>query len=169
MPDWHQLREQFGPLVWTTVYRILADHAKASDCFQDVFAEVLEHASPDDVRAWAAFLRWLAVRRALNRLRKRRNEAARRAESVDVGSVATTSGDPAQEADWNELVERVRQAAARLPGHQGEAFWLRCVEQRDYAEIGSHLGIDANAVGVLIHCAKSQLRKVLADLNPVKH
>jgi RNA polymerase sigma factor (sigma-70 family) len=169
MPDWRQLREQYGPLVWTTVYRILADEAEASDCFQDVFAEVLERSAPDEVRNWSAFLRWLAVRRALSRLRKRRNEAARRAEGLDLANVATTSRGPAEEADWNELMERIRHAAARLPGHQGEAFWLRCVEQRDYAEIGSHLGVDANAVGVLIHRAKTQLRKVLADLNPVKH
>jgi RNA polymerase sigma factor (sigma-70 family) len=168
MPDWHQLREQFGPLVWTTVYRILADDAEAADCFQDVFAEVLERASPDAVRDWAAFLRWLAVRRALSRLRQRRKEASRRAVSVDVAVLATIARNPAEEAEWNELVERVRQAAARLPGQQGEAFWLRCVEQMDYAAIGAHLGVNANTVGVLVHRARQQLSRSLSDLKPVK-
>lgn len=168
MPDWQQLREQFGPLVWTTVYRILADHAEASDCFQDVFAEVFKRASADSVRDWAAFLRWLAVRRALSRLRRRRKEASRRADSVDVAALAAVAPSPEDEAAWHELVERVRETAARLPGQQGEAFWMRCVEQMDYASIGAHLGIDANAVGSLVHRARRQMSRALADFHPVK-
>jgi RNA polymerase sigma-70 factor, ECF subfamily len=168
MPDWHQLREQFGPLVWTTVYRILADHAEASDCFQDVFAEVFKRGSEDSVRDWAAFLRWLSVRRALSRLRRRRREASRRAESVDVAALAAGAPSPLDEAAWHELVERVRGAAARLPGQQGEAFWLRCIEQMDYAAIAAQLGVDANKVGVLVHRARRQLSRSLSEFDPVK-
>ena len=48
-------------------------------------------------------------------------------------------------------------------------FWLRCIEQLSYAEIGQQLKLDANTVGVLVHRARMHLRQVLADLNPVKH
>jgi RNA polymerase sigma-70 factor, ECF subfamily len=169
MPDWRQLCEQHGPLVWATVYRILADHAEASDCFQDVFAEVLERASPDNVRDWPAFLRWLATRRALDRLRKRRTEAGRHSTEMEVATLPAALLGPVGQAEWNELVECVRHEVARLPAQQGEAFWLRSIEQLSYAEIGQQMRLDANTVGVLVHRARTRLRHVLARLNPVKH
>jgi RNA polymerase sigma-70 factor (ECF subfamily) len=169
MPDWQQVREQYGPLVWATVYRILANHAEASDCLQDVFAEVLERSSPEEVHDWPAFLRWLATRRALNRLRKRRTEADQHSTEIEMAALPATLLGPVVQAEWNELFERVRNEVARLPTQQGEAFWLRCIEQLSYAEIGQQLELDSNTVGVLVHRARMRLRQVLADLNPVKH
>jgi RNA polymerase sigma factor (sigma-70 family) len=167
MPDWQQVREQHGPLVWATAFRILADHAEAADCSQDVFAEVLERSSPHEVRDWPAFLRWLTVKRALNRLRQRRNEAGRRVIAEMTGLPGAMPG-PVEEAEWNELVDRIRVEIARLPVQQGEVFWLRCVEQLSYVEIGQQLGLDANAVGVLVHRVRTRLREVLADLDPAR-
>jgi len=169
MPDWQQIREQHGPVVWAAAYRILGNHAEASDCFQDVFAEVLERSSPDEVHDWPAYLRWLAAKRALNRLRKRRTEAERHSTAIELATLPTASLGPAVQAEWNELFERVRNEVARLPAQQGLAFWLRCIEQLSYAEIGQQLKLDANTVGVLVHRARTHLRHVLADLNPVKH
>ena len=170
MPDWRQLREQYGALVWATVYRILGNQADAADCFQDVFAEVLERSSPEAVRDWAAFLRWLAVRRALHPA-SQETEGSGAASRPTWMSRAwpTDSHGPVAEAEWNELVERVRMATAQLPGQQGEAFWLRSIEQMNYPEIGEQLGVDTNTVGVLLRRARLRLRKMLADLNPVKH
>jgi RNA polymerase sigma factor (sigma-70 family) len=169
MPDWRQIREQHGTLVWGTVYRILANHSEALDCFQDVFTEVLERSSPERIHDWPAFLRWLAARRALNRLRKRQTEAGRHCTAVEIATLPEASLGPVVQAEWNELFERVRYEVARLPAQQGEAFWLRCIEQLSYAEIGRQMELDANTVGVLVHRARKQLRQVLADLNPVKH
>ncbi|HUE17306.1 MAG TPA: sigma-70 family RNA polymerase sigma factor [Planctomycetaceae bacterium] len=169
MPDWRQIREQHGPLVWGTVYRILANHAEALDCFQDVFTEVLERSSPERIHDWPAFLRWLAARRALNRLRKRQTEACRHCTAVEIATLPAASLGPVVQAEWNELFERVRQEVARLPAQQGEAFWLACIEQLSYAEIGRQMELDANTVGVLVHRARKRLRQVLADLNPVNH
>jgi RNA polymerase sigma-70 factor (ECF subfamily) len=168
MADWQQLRQRYGPLVWATAYRILANQADAADCFQDVFTEVLERSSPEDVRDWPAFLRWLTAKRALNRLRQQRSEAARHTHIADVTTLATNLPGPVEEAESNELVDRIRQEVARLPARQGEAFWLACVEQVSYVEIGQQLGLDANAVGVLMHRVRTRLRKVLSDLDPVK-
>ena len=33
MTDWSQIVQQHGPLVWTTVYRLLRHDADAADCF----------------------------------------------------------------------------------------------------------------------------------------
>jgi RNA polymerase sigma-70 factor (ECF subfamily) len=156
-------------LVWETVFRILDNHDEALDCFQDVFAEAFERSSPEEVRNWPAFLRWLATRRALNVLRRRRAAAARVKNTQPVETVASDSLGPVAQAEWNELVERIRREAARLPGHQGEVFWLCSVEQLSYAEVAEQLGVDVNAVGVLLHRARQKLRQTLAGLNPVQH
>jgi len=168
MEDWERIREQYGPLVWKTVYRILGNHTESLDCFQDVFAELLERSSPIAVRGWPAFLRWLAVRRALDRLRKRSAEAKRVVGDDDIATLSSASPAPDTHAIWNELMERVRHETACLPRQQAEAFWLQCVEEMSQAEIGRYLGVNVNAVGVLVHRARQRLRQSLADLNPVK-
>jgi RNA polymerase sigma factor (sigma-70 family) len=168
MEDWERIRERYGPLVWKTVYKILGNHTESLDCFQDVFAELLERSTPMAVRGWPAFLRWLAVRRALDRLRKRAAAAKRMAGDDDIATVAAASPAPDTQALWNELMERVRHEASCLPRQQAEAFWLQCVEEMSQAEIGQQLGVSANAVGVLVHRARQRLRQSLADLNPAK-
>src|SRR5579863_7541240 len=35
MPEWRDLREEFGPIVWATVYRILGNLAEAEDGHRD--------------------------------------------------------------------------------------------------------------------------------------
>ena len=168
MHDWPQIHERYGPLVWKTVCRILRDHTEALDCFQEVFAEVLERSSSRPVRAWPAFLRWLAVRRALDRLRKRRADAKQLALDGDVATLPAESPGPDALAEWNELVERVRDELVRLPRQQAEAFWLRCIEEMSQAEISQHLGVSTGAVGVLVHRARQRLRQSLAEFNSVK-
>src|ERR1700729_3960551 len=79
MDEWPELYSRYGSLVWATVYRILGNHADALDCCQDVFAEALlaERSATQRVRDWAAFLKWLATRRAIDRHRRRRVDATR--------------------------------------------------------------------------------------------
>ena len=70
-----------------------------------------------------------------------------------MANVPAASPGPFGEAEWHELM-RWRACAnevARLPARQAEAFWLRCVEQSSYADIGRQLKLDANTVGVLVH------------------
>ena len=75
---------------------------------------------------------------------------------------------PGEEAEFRELVERVRLEMARLPHRQAEAFWLCCVEGASYEEAAKQMETDANSIGVLIHRARAYLRKLLADLNPTR-
>ncbi len=163
MHEWEEIRSRHGPLVWRTVYRILGDYAEALDCYQDVFCETLQRAGQTEVESWPAHLRWLAARRAIDRLRNRRRNRERFASATDVSGVQTADPGPVQQAEFHELVDRVRLELAKLPDRQAEAFWLRCVEEMSYAEIARQLGLDTGAVGVLIHRAKSRLRAVLAD------
>jgi RNA polymerase sigma factor (sigma-70 family) len=167
MHDWHEIRQRYGPLVWSTVYRIVKRHDQALDCYQDVFLEAIERTDERPVQNWPALLRWLAVRRALDRLRKERRAAAH-IDSFDEGALRSGGLEPSSDAEFRELVDRVRLEMARLPDRQAEAFWLRCVEEISYAEIAKQMEMDVSAVGVLIHRARNRLRDLLTDLNPTR-
>jgi RNA polymerase sigma factor (sigma-70 family) len=165
MENWEELRRNCGPLVWATVYRILKNREQALDCYQEVFREAIERSAKAAVEDWPAFLRWLAVRRALDRLRRDRRIAAHISRDYDVARFAR-GREPCEDAEFRELVERVRLEMARLPSRQAEAFWLCCVEELTYVEAAKQMGTDANGIGVLIHRARSRLRTFLADLKP---
>ena len=45
MHEPQEIRDRYGPLVWSTVYRILRDYSEALDCCQDVLCEVLQQDS----------------------------------------------------------------------------------------------------------------------------
>ncbi len=126
MHDWPEIREQHGPLVWRTVYRILRDHAEALDCLQDVFAEVIARPPPETILSWPAFLRWLAVRRALDRFRRRRAEASRVVPIDEIAVFCSSARGPHIEVEWNELTERVRNDSAGT-SFSAASNWFRCV------------------------------------------
>jgi RNA polymerase sigma-70 factor (ECF subfamily) len=168
MDEWDKVWQRYGSLVWATVYRILGDHARALDCCQDVFAEVLERSRVRQVRDWGAFLKWLATRRAIDCLRRQRAENGRFERGGDIGDVPAAALPPDSRANLHELEARLKHELTGLPPQQAEAFWLLSVEQMSYREIGEQLGVDANHVGVLVHRARQRLRETLADLNPAR-
>jgi RNA polymerase sigma-70 factor (ECF subfamily) len=166
MDKWTEVYERYSSLVWATVFRILGNHAEALDCCQDVFAEVLRGSSAQRVRNWPAFLKWLATRRAIDRLRRRRADTARLQADAKVTSVPGMAPSPDARAISAELIERLKCELSRLPEQQAEAFWLLSVEQMNYQEIGEQMGVPVNEVGVLVHRARQRLREWLVDLKP---
>jgi RNA polymerase sigma-70 factor, ECF subfamily len=166
MDEWDDVYERYGSLVWATVYRILSNHAEALDCCQDVFAELWDRGRAREVRDWAAFLKWLATRRALDRLRRQRAETGHLDTNGDVAHLPAATAGPDTRANFNELSARLKHELSRLPPQQAEAFWLLSVEQMSYQEIAEQLDETTNQVGVLVHRARQRLREWLADLNP---
>lgn len=166
MHDWSQICELHGPVVWNTVYRALNDYTQALDCYQDVLLEAFQRTKDRHVEDWPSLLRWLSIRRAIDRLRQRKRLDAKVVVSFELSELAAANDGPVEAAQLNELLDRVCEELANLPERQAEAFWLRCIEQMSYAAIARQLGVDANEVGVLVHRARLRLRKLLVDLSP---
>jgi RNA polymerase sigma-70 factor (ECF subfamily) len=166
MHDWDAIRRLYGELTYATAYRILRKYDLAVDCMQEVFVELYKDFKNTPVDNWAALLRWLAVRRALDALRvQRRAEACSESLSNEL-ELASRAPTPSQHAEFQELLERVRFEVAKLPKRQGEAFWLRCVEQASFNEVAEVLGTSEGDCRVLIHRARAKLRERLGDLSP---
>jgi RNA polymerase sigma factor (sigma-70 family) len=183
MNDLEEIRSRYGRLVWSTIYRVLRDHAESLDCYQDVFCEILQRAEKGtgpicrngppgaahkldlspflprrEVENWPAYLRWLATRRAIDRLRTRQRRQSR-LDPSDAALAQSSAPGPLDTAQLNELTDRIRHELTKLPQRQAEAFWLACIEEMTYEEVGRQLNIDTSTVGVLIHRARRRLRE----------
>ncbi|MEX1026943.1 MAG: sigma-70 family RNA polymerase sigma factor [Candidatus Paceibacterota bacterium] len=165
LTDWDTIRETHAPMVWSTVARILKRHDDALDCFQDVFAEAITRGRRGPVTDWGALLRWLATRRAIDCLRRRKRQST---VSGNVEQVRDATQSAEQRAAFEELVECVRSELGNLPDRQAEAFWLVCVEERTYEEVAQQMRVQRNAVGVLVHRARQHMRTKLKSLNPIQ-
>jgi RNA polymerase sigma-70 factor (ECF subfamily) len=167
--DWNEICRVHGPSVWATVYRILDNHADALDCYQEVFLEAFQQIDCQSVENWPALLKWLGTRRAIDALRRRKRDKILRPVSFAALEPSSTHVDSADLMRL-ELMDRLKSELANLPNRQGEAFWLRSIEQLTYAEIARQMGTDTNEVGVLIHRARHYLQIALSEFasSPVK-
>lgn len=159
--DWSEIEKRYGPIVWSTAYRILRNYDDASDCYQDVFVELYEKSKAQHFEVKSALFKWLATRRAIDQLRKK-SVAEAKIRDMAVLTKPKTADAPGREIEGTEIVEIVRASLAELPSKQAEVFWLRCVEELTYEEIAKHVGASANQVGVLFHRSKSKLRRILS-------
>jgi RNA polymerase sigma-70 factor (ECF subfamily) len=164
MPDWDAIVGQHGGLVWRTAYRLLGNHADASDCFQETFLSALSAARGQRVENWGGFLQRLATARALDRLRRGRRRSGRGVPLSDEAAVPCLEPGPPLQAEAQELNGQIRRALAGLPARQAEAFCLHYLERWSYEEVGQHLGIATNAVGSLLHRARAGLRAALSSV-----
>ncbi len=144
--------------------RILNHQTDAVDCYQDVFLEVFQKSDRSDIENLGAYLRWLTTRRAIDVLRKRRLSESRTESNNPDAQVV--SSDPAERAEFDELLVIVRGELASLPSPQAQAFWLVSVEQRSYEEVATQMEIERNHVGVLVHRARKHLQQRLTRLAP---
>lgn len=161
MTDWESIVRQHGQLVWHTVYRLTSNDADALDCFQETFLEAVKVDRKEPVRDWAALLRHLGTARALDLLRVRYRQRRRTDPLPDPAVVISRQTGPRQEAEASELAGRLRAALAELPARQAEVFCLCRLDGMTYREAATRLGLDRNAVGVLLHRASRQLQRQL--------
>src|SRR5947199_7400035 len=106
MTDWDAIVKRHGGLVWASTQRILGDLADTEDCVQETFLAAIRASQRQSVQNWPAFLRHIAVRTAVDRLRHR----ARRSHAGDDALYAALSPAPGplQQARASELAQALR-------------------------------------------------------------
>lgn len=156
--DWKIIIKEHGPVVWQTAYRLLGNNADAADCFQDTFVCALEICRRQHIRNFSALLIRLATTRAIDRLRKRlRHE---RCETSGFEKTQRSSPDPARNVEQQELAARLKTALTQLPFQEAQVFCLRYLNDMTYRNIANELGITISAVGVILHRAKTKLKRL---------
>jgi RNA polymerase sigma-70 factor, ECF subfamily len=164
--DWSQIVQQHGPLVWTTVYRLLRHDADAADCFQRTFLSALVLSRTQTIRNWPGLLQRLGTARALEALRQRLRQARRLRPLLAEVAVSSDTPGPDQAAAVRELGDQLREALARLDAAQAQVFCLACLDGLSYAEIADQLGLTVSHVGVLLNRARLGLRERLRGHEP---
>lgn len=165
MTDWPTIITAHEAMLWQTVYRIVNNRDDALDCCQEALLDAYKYSLTHKVDRWEAFLKSLATRRAVDRLRQR-VRARRIAISLNgIAEPAANRDCPAERAEASELMDRLRNALVDLPDKQAEVFWLSCVERSSHDEIGRQLAISANESRVLLHRARLKLASILDILH----
>ena len=160
MHDWDEIRKDHGPMLWRTIGRILRNPDDIHDCYQDVLLEAFSRSRERVITNMPGLLRWLAVRRALDLLRKLK---ARPDQVPNQAIHELACGRSQEEQRIKELLECVRAELTAVPAQQAESFWLCCVEGLKYREAAEVMGLETQHVGVLVLRARKHLSIVLAQ------
>jgi RNA polymerase sigma-70 factor, ECF subfamily len=166
--DWSQIVQQHGPLVWTTVYRLLRHDADAADCFQRTFLSALVLSRTQTIRNWPGLLKRLGTARALEALRQRLRQAQRLRPLRAEVAVSSSTPSPDQAAVVQELSDHLREALVQLDSRQAQVFCLICLDGLSYAETADQLGLKVSHVGVLLNRARLELRQRLRGHEPAE-
>jgi RNA polymerase sigma-70 factor (ECF subfamily) len=146
--------------VFRTAHRITGSPADAEDVLQTVFLRLIKGKEAYDLSQNAeAYLSRAAINASLDLMRSRS-----RARSVDLGEIdaeelASKFQSPEAEHADRELQTLIRQAVAGLGKTAGEMFVLRYYEGYDNQEIAKMLDTSQMGVGVVLHRARTRLRK----------
>ncbi|WP_020473021.1 RNA polymerase sigma factor [Zavarzinella formosa] len=155
---WNMIVAEHGRMVVQTAMRVLGNAADAEDVAQEVFLELVSRPPTADVRNWGAYLRRLAVFRALDRRRQRRHESP-----LALDTLAKAGQSPHDEAVQRELAEHLRTVIAALPEREGAVFALRYFEQLSNPQIAEVLEISVGAVAAAVHKVRVKLDSILSN------
>lgn len=161
----------YQDMVYSTAYRLLANHAEAEDISQEVFLKAYDHFdSIGDSPTAGGWLKTVTTNRCLNHLSRYRKRwrffSDLRREDDDAADFESTVPDelpdlaPGESADRKELLE---QALAGLPRDQRVAVVLYHLDGMAYQDIADRLNISLSKVKTDIMRGRQAL---LARLRP---
>jgi RNA polymerase sigma-70 factor (ECF subfamily) len=146
--------------VFRTAQRITGSVADAEDVLQSVFLRLIKGQQEYD---WSqnpeAYLSRAAINASLDLLRTRSRSRAVAMDESEVDSFAGSFRSPEALHGDRELQTLIRKAVARLGKTAGEMFVLRYYEGFDNKEIAALMKTSPLVVGVVLHRARTKLRK----------
>jgi len=146
--------------VFRTAHRITGSPADAEDVLQTVFLRLVRGGAAYDLSANPeAYLARAAINASLDLMRSRGRARSVDLNDVDAAAVESKFQSPEAEHADRELRTLIRQAIAGLGKTAAEMFVLRYYEGYDNQEIARMLDTSQMVVGVVLHRARTKLRK----------
>ena len=162
--------ETWQDMVYNAALGILQNAEDAEDVTQEVFISVFESVS--SFKEESKFSTWvyrITVSKAMDHIRKKK----RKKRFAFIQSLYGKNDEPIIDPpdffhpgismENKENASVLFKAMEQLPPNQKIAFVLNKVEGLSYLEIGEVMKITDSAVDALLHRAKTNLRKILAD------
>ena len=146
--------------VFRTAHRITGSAADAEDVVQTIFLRLLKSRDTLDLSPNPeAYLSRAAINASLDLMRSRTRSKSVGLEDANAGAFESTSKNPETEHVDRELQVLIREAVARLGATAAEMFVLRYYEGYENNEIAKLMGTSHLVVGVVLHRARTKLRK----------
>ncbi|MFN0137762.1 MAG: RNA polymerase sigma factor [Phycisphaerae bacterium] len=158
---WQQPEPDRDPALWTELSARLhalarsltRSEADAADLTQQAFAQVL--ATRPERATHVGYLRQTLMRVWISRQRSMRREAARWLRIARQSALAVLPVDRVSDA---EAVDRVRTQIDLLPPMQRAVLALRLIEELEYEQIATTLGISVESARSTLHAARLKVR-----------
>jgi RNA polymerase sigma-70 factor, ECF subfamily len=155
-----QLFKAHHARVFRTAHRVTGSVADAEDVLQSVFLRLVKGQEDYDLsQNPEAYLSRAAINASLDLLRSRTRSRSVALDDVNSDSLVSRFKSPESEHADRELQTLVRTAVARLGKTAGEMFVLRYYEGFDNKEIAAILKTSPLVVGVVLHRARTKLKK----------
>jgi RNA polymerase sigma factor (sigma-70 family) len=146
--------------VFRTAQRITGSAEDAEDVLQTVFLRLVKGQEAYDLsQNPEAYLSRAAINASLDLLRSRTRAKSVAIDEVDPQSLASRRRSPETEHEDSELQALVREAVSRLGKSASEMFVLRYYEGFENREIAEIMNTSPLVVGVVLHRARTRLRK----------
>ncbi len=156
--------------VFRTAHRITGSPADAEDVLQTVFLRLVKGQETYDLSVnTEAYLARAAINASLDLMRSRTRARSVGLSDVDAESIESKFQNPEAEHADRELQELIRAAVSRLGKTAGEMFALRYYEGYDNQEIARMLDTSQMVVGVVLHRARTRLRKEIGHFLETHH
>src|ERR1700686_995596 len=161
-----ELYRQYAPAIFRFCRRAMPTREDAEDATMDIFIKVRQKLSQYDAsRPFSAWLYAVAGNHCWDLLRRRK--LRQDLETGEVEDLPLEHPDPGQ---LEKLIEQrtsqeVRRALDKLPARSRMALVLRYYADMSYDDVAATLGVRRAFVGVVLLCARHQLRDLLGGSN----
>ena len=150
--------------IYRTAYRVTGSPSDAEDVLQTVFLRLARRDETLDLSpSPGAYLHRAAINASLDLVRSRANAKPVQLEDVEAELSANPNLSPAAQHEDRELRRLIQQAVARLGATAAEMFVLRYFEGYGNREIAERLNTSQMVVGVVLHRARTRLRKEIGE------
>jgi RNA polymerase sigma-70 factor (ECF subfamily) len=158
----HLFRDHYDQ-IFRTAYRITGSAMDAEDVLQSVFLRLARRQEKVDLSpSPGGYLRRAAINAALDLVRSRARSSSVSLEEVEPEVMKSAGLGPEAQQEGREMQRLIRAAVARLGGRSAEMVVLRYFEGYDNSEIAEMLGTSQIVVGVVLHRARTRLRKEIS-------
>ena len=146
--------------VFRAAYRVTGSAADAEDVLQTVFLRLMRRKEKLDLSpSPGSYLHRAAVNASLDLLRSRTRSRSVSLEEVEPFSIEGSEPSPEAQYVDRELQNQIRRSIATLSPKAAEIIVLKYFEGHSNLEIAEMLGTSQMVIGVLMHRARTRLRK----------
>jgi len=149
--------------VFRAAYRVTGNPVDAEDVLQTVFLRLARRKEKLDLSPNpGSYLHRAAVNASLDLLRSRTRSRSVSFEEVEPFSFEGSEPSPETQYVDRELQTQIRQSLSKLSPKAAEIIVLKYFEGHSNLEIAEMLGTSQMVIGVLLHRARTRLRKEIA-------